>query len=208
MARLVVIGSGESGAGAAVLAKKKGFDVFVSDKGKIKKEYKKVLSLNGIAYEEGKHTASLILNADEVVKSPGVPEKAEMLKAVRKNKIPVVSEIEFAARYTNATLIGITGTNGKTTTTSLVYHILKKAGYNVRLGGNIGKSFAMMVVKESRKERELYYVLELSSFQLDDMFKARINIAILTNITPDHLDSYQYKFQNYINSKFFVRMTR
>lgn len=204
MNRLVVIGSGESGTGTAVLAKKKGFDVFVSDKGKIKKEYKKVLSLNGITYEEGKHTASLILNADEVVKSPGVPEKAPMMQAIRKKKIPVVSEIEFAARYTNATLIGITGTNGKTTTTTMVYHILKNAGYNARLGGNIGKSFAMMVAKEKASPKPLYYVLELSSFQLDDMFKTRINIAILTNITPDHLDSYNYRFQNYVNSKFRI----
>lgn len=215
--RLVIIGGGESGIGSAVLAQKKGFDVFVSDFKKIDKKYSNVLSLNGITYEEGKHTASLILNADEVVKSPGVPEKAPMMMAIRKKKIPVVSEIEFAARYTSATLIGITGTNGKTTTTSMVYHILKKAGYNAKLGGNIGKSFAMMVAKEKvqgsgnsnskqgtlNKER-LFYVLELSSFQLDDMFKTRINIAILTNITPDHLDSYQYKFQNYINSKFRI----
>ncbi|TAL60185.1 MAG: UDP-N-acetylmuramoyl-L-alanine--D-glutamate ligase [Bacteroidetes bacterium] len=228
--RVVILGGAESGVGAAVLAKKKEFDVFVSDKGKIDKKYRNVLSLNGIAYEEGKHTASLILNADEVVKSPGVPEKAPMMQAIRKKKIPVISEIEFAARYTSATLIGITGTNGKTTTTSMVYHILKNAGYNVKLGGNIGKSFAMMVAKEKAPSRAalaafgspeggelhaqapslregrggLYYVLELSSFQLDGMFKTRINIAILTNITPDHMDSYHYKFQNYINSKFRI----
>ena len=202
MKRLVIIGSGESGTGAAVLGKKKGFDVFVSDKGKIKSEYKKVLSNNGIAYEEGKHTASLILNANEVVKSPGVPEKAEMMKAIRKKKIPVISEIELAARYTNAKLIGITGTNGKTTTTTLTYHILKNAGYKVAMGGNIGKSFAMLVAEGKHD----YYVLELSSFQLDEMFKTRINVAILTNITPDHLDSYNYRFQNYVNSK--LRITQ
>ncbi len=202
MKRLVVIGSGESGTGAAVLAKKKGWDVFVSDKGKIKDKYKQVLSNHGIIFEEGKHTASLILNADEVVKSPGVPEKAVMVIEIRKRKIPVISEIEFAARYTNATLIGITGTNGKTTTTFLIYHILKKAGYNVAMGGNVGKSFAMLVAQGKHD----YYVLELSSFQLDGMFRTRINIAILTNITPDHLDSYHYRFENYINSKF--RITR
>ena len=203
--RIVVIGSGESGAGAAVLAKKKGFDVFVSDKGKIKEEYKNVLSNHGIAYEEGMHTASLILNANEVVKSPGVPEKSEMMQQIRKKKIAVVSEIEFAARFTNATLIGITGTNGKTTTTSLTYHVLKNAGYNVKMAGNIGKSFALMVAEEKKETRKkLFYVLELSSFQLDGMYKTRMNVAILTNITPDHLDSYNYKFQNYINSKFRI----
>ena len=200
MKRLVVLGAGESGTGTAVLAKKKGFEVFVSDKGKIKEEYRKVLSHHDIKYEEGKHTASLILNADEVVKSPGIPENAEMIKELRKKKIPIISEIEFAARYTNAILIGITGTNGKTTTTSLTYHILKNAGYKVGLGGNIGKSFAMLVAEGNYD----YFVLELSSFQLDGMFKARINIAILTNITPDHLDNYDYKFQNYINSKFRI----
>ncbi|MBI4931262.1 MAG: UDP-N-acetylmuramoyl-L-alanine--D-glutamate ligase [Bacteroidetes bacterium] len=198
--RLVVLGAGESGTGTAVLAKKKGFEVFVSDKGKIKDEYKKVLSHHGIAHEEGKHTASLILNADEVVKSPGIPEKAEMIVKLRKKKIPIVSEIEFASRYTKATLIGITGTNGKTTTTNLIYHILKNAGYKVAMGGNVGKSFAMFVAEGNYD----YFVLELSSFQLDGMFKTRINIAILTNITPDHLDSYNYKFQNYINSKFRI----
>ncbi len=203
MKRLVVIGSGESGTGAAVLANKKGFEVFVSDKGIIKKEYKKVLSLNGIKYEEGKHTASLILNADEVVKSPGVPEDAEMIKKIEKKKISLISEIEFAARYTKAELIGITGTNGKTTTTSLTYHILKKAGYKVKMAGNIGKSFAMLVSeeKESAKTNPDYYVLELSSFQLDRMYKTKLKVAILTNITPDHLDSYNYKFQNYVNAK-------
>ncbi|MBI4945585.1 MAG: UDP-N-acetylmuramoyl-L-alanine--D-glutamate ligase [Bacteroidetes bacterium] len=217
---LVILGAGESGVGAAVLAKKKGFDVFVSDFGKIKNKYKKVLSLNEIAYEEGKHTKRMILNADEVVKSPGIPDKSEMILELKKKKIPIISEIEFAARYTNAKLIGITGTNGKTTTTSLIYHILKKAGYNVKMAGNIGKSFAMMVAGERLPIREggvkkvlphgedlggaVYYVLELSSFQLDGMFKTRINIAVLTNITPDHLDRYKYKVQNYIDSKFCI----
>jgi UDP-N-acetylmuramoylalanine--D-glutamate ligase len=198
--RIVILGGGESGVGAAILAKKKGFEVFVSDAGKIKDKYKKVLSHNGIAYEEGKHTKGMILNADEVVKSPGIPDKAAMIVELTKKKIPVISEIEFAARYTNAKLIGITGTNGKTTTTSLVYHILKKAGLKVALGGNVGKSFAMLVAKGGYD----YYVLELSSFQLDGMFKTRINIAILTNITPDHLDRYNYRVQDYINSKFRI----
>lgn len=200
MKKIVVLGAGESGIGASVLAKKKDLDVFVSDKGKIKDEYKNVLSHHGIAYEEGKHTSDLILNADEVIKSPGIPEKAEIVKIIRKKKIPVISEIEFAARYTNATLIGITGTNGKTTTTSLTYHILKNAGYNVAMGGNVGKSFAMLVAEGNYD----YYVLELSSFQLDGMFKTRIHVAILMNITPDHLDRYEYKFQNYVNSKFRI----
>jgi UDP-N-acetylmuramoylalanine--D-glutamate ligase len=224
--RLVVLGGGESGVGAAVLAKKNKFDVFVSDTDKIKDKYKKVLSHNRIAYEEGRHTKNMILNAHEVVKSPGIPDTSAMIVELKKNKIPVISEIEFAARYTKAKLIGITGTNGKTTTTCLVYHILKKAGYKVKMGGNIGKSFAMMVAEEttplqlSPKGREKrvkvlplaedlggvaeYYVLELSSFQLDGMFKTRINTAILTNITPDHLDRYNYKVQNYINSKFRI----
>lgn len=199
-ARIVILGAGESGVGAAVLAKKKGFDVFVSDSGKIKDKYNKVLSLNEITYEEGKHTKRMILSADEVVKSPGIPDTSAMIVELKKKKIPVISEIEFAARYTNATLIGITGTNGKTTTTSLIYHILKNAGLKVALGGNVGKSFAMLVAKGSYD----YYVLELSSFQLDGMFRTRINIAILTNITPDHLDRYKYKVQNYTNSKFRI----
>jgi UDP-N-acetylmuramoylalanine--D-glutamate ligase len=198
--RIVILGAGESGVGTALLAKKKGFEVFVSDNGKIKDKYKKVLSHHGIAYEEGKHTKRMILNADEVVKSPGIPDKSEMIVELKKKKIPIISEIEFAARYTNAKLIGITGTNGKTTTTSLIYHILKNAGLKVALGGNIGKSFALQVAKGNFD----YYVLELSSFQLDGMFRTRINIAVLTNITPDHLDRYQYKVQNYINSKFRI----
>jgi UDP-N-acetylmuramoylalanine--D-glutamate ligase len=223
MKRIVVLGAGESGTGTAILAKKKGFEVFVSDKGKIKDKYRKVLSHNGIAYEEGKHTNRMILNADEVVKSPGIPDTSAMIVELKKKRIPVISEIEFAARYTHAKLIGITGTNGKTTTTSLIYHILKNAGYKVKLGGNIGKSFARMVAEEKAPSNSpkggelhaqapslregrggLYYVLELSSFQLDGMFRTRINIAILTNITPDHLDRYNYRVQNYINSKFRI----
>ena len=198
--RIVILGAGESGVGTALLAKKKGFEVFVSDNGKIKDKYKKVLSHHGIAYEEGKHTKRMILNADEVVKSPGIPDTSAMIVGLKNKKIPIISEIEFAARYTNSKIIGITGTNGKTTTTSLIFHILKNAGYKVALGGNVGKSFAMLVAKGNYD----YYVLELSSFQLDGMFKARINIAILTNITPDHLDRYNYRVQNYINSKFRI----
>jgi UDP-N-acetylmuramoylalanine--D-glutamate ligase len=200
MERLVVLGGAESGIGAAVLAQKKGFDVFVSDKGKIKEEYKSMLKLNKIKFEEEKHTEELILNADEIVKSPGIPDKSLIIKEALKREIPVVSEIEFASRYTDAKIIGITGTNGKTTATSLTYHILKNAGLNVGLGGNIGKSFALQVAENNYD----YYVLELSSFQLDGMFKARLNIAVLLNITPDHLDRYEYEFENYIRSKFRI----
>ena len=183
-----------------MLAQKKGFDVFVSDKGKIKEEYKSMLKLNKIKFEEEKHTEELILNADEIVKSPGIPDKSLIIKEALKREIPVVSEIEFASRYTDAKIIGITGTNGKTTATSLTYHILKNAGLNVGLGGNIGKSFALQVAENNYD----YYVLELSSFQLDGMFKARLNIAVLLNITPDHLDRYEYEFENYIRSKFRI----
>ncbi len=200
MGRIVVLGGAESGVGAAVLAKKKGFDVFLSDKGRIKDKYKKVLSDHAIGFEEENHSEALILNADEVVKSPGIPEKADIVRKLRAKNIPVISEIEFAARYTNSTLVGITGTNGKTTTTLLTYHLLKKAGLNVGLAGNVGKSFAMQVAEEHFD----HYVLELSSFQLDGMFRTRINIAILTNITPDHLDSYNNNFRNYIDSKFRI----
>lgn len=205
--RLVVLGAGESGVGTAVLALKKGYDVFLSDKGKIKEKYKNVLSKYEIKWEEGQHTEMLILNADEVVKSPGIPDKAELVKALHKKDIPVISEIEFAGRYTNAKKICITGSNGKTTTTLLIYHILKKAGLNVALGGNVGKSFAMLVAEnacdEDKKDFD-YYVLELSSFQLDGMFEFKADIAVLLNITPDHLDRYNYEFQNYINSKFRI----
>lgn len=198
--RLVILGSGESGVGSAILAKQKGYDVFVSDKGLIKDKYKKPLQENGIAFEEGNHTENLILNATEVIKSPGIPEKAELVQKLRTKDIPVISEIEFAGRYTNAKKICITGSNGKTTTTMLTYHILKKAGYNVGLGGNVGKSFALQVATEYYD----YYVLELSSFQLDDMYKFKADVAVLLNITPDHLDRYDYSFENYTKSKFRI----
>jgi len=198
--RIVILGSGESGVGSAILAKQKGYDVFVSDKGLIKDKYKKPLQENGIAFEEGMHTEDLVLNATEVIKSPGIPEKTDLIKKLREKNIPVVSEIEFAGRYTNAKKICITGSNGKTTTTMLTYHILKKAGYNVGLGGNVGKSFAYQVATENFD----YYVLELSSFQLDDMYKFKADVAVLLNITPDHLDRYDYKFENYVKSKFRI----
>lgn len=200
MKRIVILGSGESGTGAAILAKQKGFDVFVSDKGAIPQKYKEELQQHAIAFEELQHTEYLILNANEIIKSPGIPEKNELVQKLRANNIPIISEIEFAARYTSAYIIAITGTNGKTTTTSLVYHLLQKAGLNVACGGNIGVSFARLVAE---KEYD-YFVLEISSFQLDDMFAFRANIAILTNITPDHLDRYQYELQNYVNAKFRI----
>ncbi|MDF2437185.1 MAG: UDP-N-acetylmuramoylalanine--D-glutamate ligase [Bacteroidota bacterium] len=200
MKRLVILGGGESGVGTAVLAKKKGFEVFLSDKGKLKDKYKNVLSKNGIEWEEEKHTESLILNADEVVKSPGIPDKAELIKALHAKGIKVISEIEFAGRYTNAKMICITGSNGKTTTTLLTYHMMKKGGLNVGLGGNVGKSFAMQVAENDFD----YYVLELSSFQLDGMYDFKADIAVLLNITPDHLDRYDYKLENYAESKFRI----
>ena len=198
--RLVILGSGESGIGSAILAQAKGFSVFVSDKGLIKEKYKTQLLENNIAFEEGMHTEELILNAKEIIKSPGIPDKADLVVKARAKHIPVISEIEFAGRYTSAKTICITGSNGKTTTTLLTYHILKKAGYNVGLGGNVGKSFAYQVAKENFD----YYVLELSSFQLDGMYDFRANIAVLLNITPDHLDRYDYKFENYVASKFRI----
>jgi UDP-N-acetylmuramoylalanine--D-glutamate ligase len=198
--RIVILGSGESGVGSAVLAKQKGFDVFVSDKALIKEKYKEQLIAEQILFEEGIHSEEKILNAAEVIKSPGIPDKAELVQKLRAKNIPVISEIEFAGRYTNATKICITGSNGKTTTTLLTYHILKKAGYNVGLGGNVGKSFAMQVAKENFD----YYVLELSSFQLDGMYDFTADIAVLLNITPDHLDRYDYKFENYVASKFRI----
>jgi UDP-N-acetylmuramoylalanine--D-glutamate ligase len=201
--RLVILGGGESGVGAAVLAQKKGFDVFLSDKGKIKDKYKVVLSNNGIKWEEETHTEALILNADEVIKSPGIPDKAELIKALHKKDIPVISEIEFAGRYTKAKKICITGSNGKTTTTLLTYHILQKAGFKVGLAGNVGKSFAMQVAENAENDFD-YYVLELSSFQLDGMFEFKADISVLLNITPDHLDRYNYEMQNYVDSKFRV----
>jgi UDP-N-acetylmuramoylalanine--D-glutamate ligase len=205
--RLVVLGGGESGVGTAVLGLKKGFDVFLSDKGKIKDKYKDVLSKYEIQWEEEQHTEALILNADEVVKSPGIPDKAELIKALHKKGIPVISEIEFAGRYTKAKKICITGSNGKTTTTLLIHHILQKAGVHVALGGNVGKSFAMLVADNAcdpEKKDFDYYVLELSSFQLDGMFDFKADIAVLLNITPDHLDRYNYELQNYTDSKFRI----
>ena len=198
--RIVVLGAGESGTGAAILAKVKGFDVFVSDKSKIADKYKAQLDKYQIDWEEEIHTESLILNADEVVKSPGIPDKVSIIKALTEKKIPIISEIEFAARFTKAKMICITGSNGKTTTAMLTYHILKNGGLNVGLAGNVGKSLALQVAEDHFD----YYVLELSSFQLDNMYDFRANIAILLNITPDHLDRYDYCMQNYINAKFRI----
>lgn len=198
--RIVVLGAGESGTGAAVLAKQKGFNVFLSDKGKIKDKYKTILMNYGITWEEEKHTEELILNADEIIKSPGIPNNATLIVKLKEKRTPIISEIEFAGRYSTAKMICITGSNGKTTTTMLTYHILKKAGLNVGLAGNVGKSFALQVA-ESKHD---YYVIELSSFQLDDMYRFKADIAVLLNITPDHLDRYDYKLQNYVDSKFKV----
>lgn len=198
--RIVILGAGESGAGAAVLAKKLGFDTFVSDMSLIKDKYKFMLDERGIEWEEGKHTEELILNADEVIKSPGIPNDAPMILKIREKNIPIISEIEFAGRYTKAKMICITGSNGKTTTTSLIYHIFKKAGMNVGLAGNIGNSLALQVAECNYD----YYVIELSSFQLDNMYDFHANIAVLMNITPDHLDRYEYKMQNYVDAKFRI----
>jgi len=200
MKRIVILGAGESGAGAAVLAKKEGFDVFVSDMSEIKAQYKAMLDEYGIVWEEKQHTESLILNADEVIKSPGIPDKAPIVKKILAQNTSVISEIEFAGRYTNAKMICITGSNGKTTTTMLVYHILKSAGLKVGLAGNVGNSLAFQVATASFD----YYVVELSSFQLDGMTEFKADIAILLNITPDHLDRYDYNFQNYVDSKFKI----
>lgn len=204
MKRLVILGGGESGVGTAILGKKKGYDVFVSDFGKIKENYKEVLTINKIEWEEEQHTESLILNADVVMKSPGIPEKVPIVKKLIEKKIPVISEIEFAAPLTDATIIGITGSNGKTTTTMLTYHLLKSGGLNVGLGGNIGKSFAWQVAEDKFE----VYVLELSSFQLDGSYTFNPHIAVITNISPDHLDRYEYKYENYINSKFRITMNQ
>lgn len=200
MARIVILGAGESGAGAAVLAQKKGFDTFVSDMSLIKDKYKAMLSERGIQWEEGKHTEELILNADEVIKSPGIPNDAPIILKLKNQGTPIISEIEFAGRYTNAKMICITGSNGKTTTTSLIYHIFKKAGLNVGLAGNIGQSLAYQVAECNYD----YYVIELSSFQLDNMYKFHANIAVLMNITPDHLDRYGFEMQNYVDAKFRI----
>ena len=202
--RLVILGGGESGIGTAILGKKKGYEVFVSDFGKIKGNYKEVLIINGIAWEEGKHSEDLILNADVVMKSPGIPDKSPIVKKLIEKGIPVLSEIEFAAPFTDATIIGITGSNGKTTTTMLTHHLLKSAGLNVGLGGNIGKSFAWQVADNKYDS----YVLELSSFQLDGILNFKPHIAIITNISPDHLDRYDYKYENYIDSKFRITMNQ
>lgn len=202
MRRIVILGAGESGTGAAILAKTKGFDVFVSDFGTISEPYRALLDQNGIAWEDGKHSEELILNADEVVKSPGIPLTAPLIQKLQAQGTPIISEIEFAARYTNAKMICITGSNGKTTTTSLIYYILRNAGLNVGLAGNIGNSLALQVAREDHD----YYVIELSSFQLDNMYDFKADIAILLNITPDHLDRYDFKFQNYVDAKF--RITR
>lgn len=200
MERIVILGAGESGAGAAVLAKVKGFDTFVSDASIIKPRYKELLDRYGIAWEEGHHTEELILNASEVVKSPGIPEEAPLVVKLRQQGTPIISEIEFAGRYTDAKMICITGSNGKTTTTSLIYHIFKSAGLNVGLAGNIGQSLALQVATEKHD----YYVIELSSFQLDGMYDFRANIAVLMNITPDHLDRYNHCMQNYVDAKFRI----
>lgn len=201
--RIVILGAGESGTGAAILAKRKGFEVLVSDQSEIKECYKSMLDTEGIAWEEGKHTAELILNAGEIIKSPGIPETAPLIIESKKKQIPLISEIEFAGRYTQAKMICITGSNGKTTTTSLIYYIFKSAGINVGLAGNIGKSMALQVAEGKEYD---YYILELSSFQLDNMYDFRANIAILLNITPDHLDRYNYCMQNYVDSK--MRITQ
>ncbi|PBI91576.1 UDP-N-acetylmuramoylalanine--D-glutamate ligase [Flavobacterium sp. ACN2] len=202
--RLVVLGGGESGVGTAILGKKQGYDVFVSDFGKIKESYKEVLIINKIAWEEEQHTEDLILNADVVMKSPGIPDKSPIVKKLVAAGVKVISEIEFAIPYTEAMTIGITGSNGKTTTTMLTHHLLKYAGLNVGLGGNIGKSFAWQVAENKFDA----YVLELSSFQLDGIINYRPDIAIITNISPDHLDRYEYKYENYINSKFRITMNQ
>ncbi len=202
MSRIVVLGGGESGTGAAVLAKAKGFDVFLSDKGKLDGKYVDILNEWKIPFEEGRHTEELILNADEVIKSPGIPSGAPMVKKVTDARINVISEIEFAGRYDTAKKICITGSNGKTTTTSLIYYLLQQAGLNVGLGGNIGKSYAYQVATSSHD----IYVLEISSFQLDNMYDFKADIAIITNITPDHLDRYDHNLENYVKAKF--RITR
>lgn len=204
MQRLVILGGGESGVGTAILGKKEGYDVFVSDYGKIADKYKDVLTQYEIKWEDEKHTEELILNADVVMKSPGIPDKAPIVKMLVEKGIPVISEIEFTNQFTKAVTIGITGSNGKTTTTMLTYHLLKEGGLNVGLGGNIGKSFAWQVAEEKYDA----YVLELSSFQLDGIVDYAPHIAIITNISPDHLDRYEYKYEKYIDSKFRITMNQ
>lgn len=204
MERLAVLGGGESGVGTAILGKKKGFEVFVSDKGQIQRKYKDVLEHIEIEWEEGRHTDAKILNAHIVMKSPGIPDKVPLVQQLLEKGIPVVSEIEFASMYTDATIIGITGTNGKTTTTSLAYHLVREAGFDVGCAGNIGDSFAKMVAEKQLEN----YVLEISSFQLDGIANFKPKVAVITNITPDHLDRYDYKFDHYIASKFRVAMNQ
>ncbi|MHA7863773.1 UDP-N-acetylmuramoyl-L-alanine--D-glutamate ligase [Flagellimonas marinaquae] len=204
MGRLVILGGGESGVGTAILGKQKGFEVFVSDKGEIQEKYKEVLEHFEIEWESGEHTEAKILNADLVMKSPGIPDKVPLVKELVEKGVPVISEIEFASKYTDATLIGITGSNGKTTTTMLTYHLLKNGGLNVGMAGNIGDSYAKMVAEQNYG----HYVLEISSFQLDGIVDFKPHIAIITNITPDHLDRYEYKFENYIASKCRIGMNQ
>ena len=198
--KIVILGAGESGTGAAVLAQKQGMDVFVTDMGNIKPEYKDLMDRYQIPWEEGRHTEEIVLAANEVIKSPGIPDEAPIVKKIKERGIPVISEIEFAGRYTDAKMVCITGSNGKTTTTSLIYHIFKQAGMNVGLAGNIGRSLALQVALENHE----YYVIELSSFQLDNMYKFRAHIAVLMNITPDHLDRYGNDMQNYVDAKFRI----
>ncbi len=200
MKRLVVLGGGESGVGAAILAKTKGMDVFLSDSGNIAEHYREMLDDEGIAWEQGGHTPALILNADEVVKSPGIPPTAPLVQQLVAKGIPVISEIELAGRYTDAKMVCITGSNGKTTTTLLTYHILRQAGINAGLAGNVGRSLALQVARENHD----VYVIELSSFQLENMYRFKANIAVILNITPDHLDRYDHEMQNYINAKFRI----
>jgi UDP-N-acetylmuramoylalanine--D-glutamate ligase len=203
--RMVILGGGESGVGAAILAAERGYDVFVSDGGPLKEEYRHTLSTHGIEFEEGRHTASRILAADEITKSPGIPEKNELVKEIRRKGIPIISEIELAYRYKgDSRIIGITGSNGKTTTTAMTYHICRHGGLDCALVGNIGYSFARQVAEDPKK----WYVAEVSSFQLDDIVTFRPDVAILTNITEDHLDRYDYKFENYIRSKFRIVMNQ
>ncbi|NMH27525.1 UDP-N-acetylmuramoyl-L-alanine--D-glutamate ligase [Flavobacterium silvaticum] len=202
--RLVILGGGESGVGTAILGKKEGFDVFVSDFGPIKDYYKEVLAINKIKFEDGGHTEDKVLNADIVMKSPGIPDKADIVKKLHKKKIEVISEIEFANKFTKAVTIGITGSNGKTTTTMLTHHLLKAGGLNIGIGGNIGKSFAWQVAEDHYDS----YVLELSSFQLDGIVDYAPHIAVITNISPDHLDRYDYKYEKYIDAKFRITMNQ
>jgi UDP-N-acetylmuramoylalanine--D-glutamate ligase len=202
--RLVILGGGESGVGTAILGKKKGYDVFISDLGKIKNNYKEVMALNGLPWEEEQHTDELILNADVVMKSPGIPDKSPMVKKLKEKGVPVISEIEFAEQFIEVETIGITGSNGKTTTTMLTHHLLKQGSLNFGLAGNIGKSFAWQVAENKHEG----YVLELSSFQLDGIINYRPHIAVITNISPDHLDRYDHKYENYIAAKFRITMNQ